>query len=418
MSSYSELIKNFEKIRAYMREFYIYGFKSRDDYSKKSSRSYDDERRRIESWLGDHMSFVRTPEGKNVFISIDSRSIRHNPFYNAWKAKSFTDGDVTLHFIIFDILYEPSVKRTLAEIMQLIDEKYLSGFENPMMFDESTVRKKLKEYTEAGIILTEKVGRKVSYSRSEDTDVKDLNEALHFYSEIAPCGVIGSFILDKEELDTDTFIFKHHYITGAIDSGVLASIFTAMREKRIISVSNLSRRKDTPRRNHIIPLRVFISVQSGRQHLLAYLPGYNNFQSYRIDYLSNIKLEEEAPRFDELRAQIDEMKSKMWGVSTKRNKWDVEKLEHVDFTVKVADDEAHIIRRLEREKRVGKVEKIDDNTYRFTADVYDVSEMIPWIRTFICRIVDINFSSSTLEKQFKSDLDAMYRMYGTLEVSE
>lgn len=39
MSSYSELIKNFEKIRAYMREFYVYGFKSRDDYSSKSSKS-------------------------------------------------------------------------------------------------------------------------------------------------------------------------------------------------------------------------------------------------------------------------------------------------------------------------------------------------------------------------------------------
>ena len=418
MSSYSELIKNFEKIRAYMREFYIYGFKSRDDYSKKSSRSYDDERRRIESWLGDHMSFVRTPEGKNVFISIDSRSIRHNPFYNAWKAKSFTDGDVTLHFIIFDILYEPSVKCTLSEIMQKIDEKYLSGFEKPMLFDESTVRKKLKEYTEAGIIVTEKVGRRVSYNRSEDTDVKDLNEVLHYYSEIAPCGVIGSFILDKEEVDTEAFTFKHHYITGAIDSGVLASIFTAMREKRIISVSNLSRREDTPRRNRIIPLRVFISVQNGRQHLLAYLPGYNNFQSYRIDYLSNIKLEEVTPRFDELRAQIDEMKDKMWGVSTKRNKWGIEKLEHVDFTVKVADNEAYIIKRLEREKRVGKVEKIDDNTYRFVADVYDVSEMIPWIRTFICRIIDMNFTSKTLENQFKTDLDAMYRMYGIGEVSE
>lgn len=418
MSSYSELIKNFEKIRAYMREFYIYGFKSRDDYSNKSSRSYDDERRRIESWLGDHMSFVRTPEGKNVFISIDSRSIRHNPFYNAWKAKSFTDGDVTLHFIIFDILYEPSVKCTLSEIMQKIDEKYLSGFEKPMLFDESTVRKKLKEYTEAGIIVSEKVGRKVSYSRSEDTDVKDLNEVLHYYSEIAPCGVIGSFILDKEEVDTEAFTFKHHYITGAIDSGVLASIFTAMREKRIISVSNLSRRKDTPRRNRIIPLRVFISVQSGRQHLLAYLPGYDNFQSYRIDYLSNIKLEEVTPRFDELRAQIDEMKDKMWGVSTKRNKLSDEKLEHVDFTVKVEDNEEYIVKRLEREKRVGTVERLDERTYRFSADVYDTSEMIPWIRTFICRIIDMNFTSKTLENQFKSDLDAMYRMYGIGEVSK
>ncbi len=78
MSSYSELIKNFEKIRAYMRDFYVYGFKSRDDYgakSTKSARSYDDERRRLESWLGDHMSFVRTPEGKNVFISMTYKSI-------------------------------------------------------------------------------------------------------------------------------------------------------------------------------------------------------------------------------------------------------------------------------------------------------------------------------------------------------
>ena len=412
MSSYSELIKNFERIRAYMREFYIYGFKSRDDYSKKSARSYDDERRRIESWLGDHMNFVRTPEGKNVFISIDSRNIRHNPFYNAWKAKSFTDGDVTLHFILFDILHEPSIKRTIAEIMQEMDEKYLSCFEQPMMFDESTVRKKLKEYCEADIIAVEKVGRKAFYHRTESIDISQLTDVLHYFSEVAPCGVIGSFILDKAEEDTDSFTFKHHYITSAIDSGVLAALFTAMREKRIVTISNLSRRKDMPRRNRIIPLRVFISVQSGRQHLLAYLPDYNSFQSYRVDYLSNVKLEEVTPRFDELREQIDQMQKRMWGVSTKRNKWGVEKLEHVDFTVKVADDEAHIVRRLEREKRIGTVEKIDDNTYRFTADVYDVSEMVPWIRTFICRITEMHFTNRTLENQFKSDLETMYKMYG------
>ena len=179
MSSYSELIKNFERIRAYMREFYVYGFKNREDYSKKSARSYDDERRRIESWLGDHMSFVRTPEGKNVFISIDSRNIRHNPFYNAWKAKSFTDGDVTLHFILFDILHEPSIKKTIAEILEEIDTKYLAGFESPMMFDESTVRKKLKEYCEAGIIATEKIGRKAYYHRIESIDISALTDVLH-----------------------------------------------------------------------------------------------------------------------------------------------------------------------------------------------------------------------------------------------
>ena len=412
MSSYSELIKNFEKIRAYMRDFYVYGFKSRDDYQSKSARSYDDERRRLESWLGDHMSFVRTPEGKNVFISIDSRTIRHNPLYNAWKAKSFTDGDITLHFIIFDILHDPSVKRTVSELLAEIDEKYLSGFESPMMFDESTVRKKLKEYCEAGIIVAEKEGRKAYYRRADSTDISNLDEVLHYFSEVAPCGVVGSFILDKEESDTDAFTFKHHYITGAIDSGVLAALFAAMREKRAVTITNMSRKKDMPRRIRIIPLRVLISVQNGRQHLFAYLPEYNFFTSYRIDYLSNVKLEDPTPRFDELRAELDRMQSKMWGVSVKRNKWGNDHLEHVEFTIKIEDNEEYIVRRLEREKRIGTVEKLDEHTYRFSADVYDTSEMIPWIRTFICRIDKMNFSNRTIENQFKKDLEAMYRMYG------
>ena len=413
MSSYSELIKNFEKTRAYMRDFYVYGFKRRDDYQSKSARSYDDERRRIESWLGDHMSFIRTPEGKNVFISIDSRTIRHNPLYNAWKAKSFTDGDITLHFIIFDILNDPSVRCTIAEILRKIDERYLSGFEEPMMFDESTVRKKLKEYCEAGIIISEKEGRKMYYRRSEDTNISDLSDALHYFSESAPCGVIGSFILDKENgIDTDSFTFKHHYITGAIDSGVLAALFTAMREKRAVSVSNLSRRRDMPRRNLIIPLRIFISVQNGRQHLLAYLPAFRHFQSYRVDYLSNVKLEEPAQDFDTLREELDKMQGKMWGVSIRPNRRSLDCLDHVEFTVRIDDDEEFIIRRLEREKRVGTVSKIDDHTYRFSADVYDASEMIPWIRTFICRIEQLHFSNPALESHFKKDLAAMYCMYG------
>ena len=416
MSSYNELIKNFERIRAYMRDFYVYGFKSREDFQTKSSRSYDDERRRIESWLGDHMSFVRTAEGKNVFISIDSRTIKHNPFYNAWKAKSFTDGDITLHFIIFDILHDREQRRTVSELLCEMDEKYLSSFEEPMMFDESTVRKKLKEYCELGIIVSEKEGRKVYYRRSESPDITGLNDALHYFSEVAPCGVIGSFILDKDDEDTDTFAFKHHYITSAIDSGVLTAIFMAMREKRVITVINLSRKSDQPRDNRIVPLRLFISAQNGRQHLIAYLPEYNHFQSYRVDYLSQVVLEEPTPRFDELRAELDRMQSKMWGVSVKRNAFREDRLERVEFTVTVEDYEDYIVKRLYREKRVGNVERLDGYTYRFSVDVYDSSELVPWLRTFICRIVDMKFSNKAQEKKFKEDLEEMYRMYGIEEV--
>ena len=412
MSSYSELIKNFERIRAYMREFYVYGFKSRDGYNKKSARSYDDERRRIESFLGDHMQFVRTPEGKNVFISVNSRTIEHNPFYKAWKSKSFTDGDITLHFIIFDILHSPEIALPLPEIMSLADEKYLSEFPEPMIFDESTLRKKLKEYTDEGLIVTQKRGKKLYYSRAAEMDLSGYQDLLDYYSEAALCGVIGSFLLDKLRPHKSPFAFKHHYITGAMDSGVLAALFTAMRKKNVVTVLNLSRRADEPRKNRIIPLRVFISTQSGKQHLIAYHPEFNCFKSYRVDYLSGVKLEGETPRFDELRAMLDKMQPKMWGVVPSRGRRGSERVERVSFTVKVEPNEDYIVKRLYREKRNGTVEKLDDSTYRFTADVYETSELIPWIRTFICRIVQMNFSNRTEENRFKNDLEAMYAMYG------
>ena len=151
--AYSELVKNFNRIREYMREFYVYGFKSRNEYTGKSARSYDDERRRLESWLGDYMRFRQTSDGKNMFISIDSRVSRHNPLYKAWKAKSFTDGDITLHFILMDILAVSDVPITLGDITSRVDA-YLSGFEAPRLFDESTVRKKLKEYVSEGIVIS------------------------------------------------------------------------------------------------------------------------------------------------------------------------------------------------------------------------------------------------------------------------
>lgn len=410
--AYSELVKNFEKIRRYMREFYVYGFKSREEYTEKSARSYDDERRRLESWLGEHMRFVRTPEGKTVFISIDSRVSAHNPLYAAMKAKSFTDGDITLHFILFDILHAPDVTATLPEILERIDG-YLASFDEPMVFDESTVRKKLKEYTALGLIVTEKVGRRVTYRRAAAGVVDGLEDVLNFYSEVAPCGVIGSFLLDKCEPHDGRFAFKHHYITAAIDSDVLATLFTAMREKREVTLNNISRRTNAVQQLQVVPLRVFISVQNGRQHLLAFQPQYGAFRSYRIDYLSDVRLGDVSSHFDEWRRGLDEQQKTMWGVNTP---WRDGATEHVEFTVTVAEDEWYIVQRLEREKRIGRVEKVDESTYRFVADVCDTSEMIPWIRTFLCRITDLKFSNTALQEQFLEDVREMYRMYGIEEV--
>ena len=408
MSSYSELVKNFEKVRAYMRDFYVYGLKSRSEYDKKSARSYDDERRRIESWLGEHMGYTRTTDGKNMFISIDSRICAHNPLYRSLKAKSFTDKDITLHFILFDILSSPDISLTLSEILCRMDD-YLGCFENPMMFDESTVRKKLGEYIREGIIVGTKQGRTMLYSRSETVDISCDTDAVHFFSETVPCGVVGSFLLDKLPRHSDNIFFKHHYITSALDSDVLASLFDAMHRKCEIAAVNTARHTSGTKTLNLVPLRIFISVQSGRQHLLAYQPHSKKLGSFRLDYLSDVKIGQCCAEFDHLRSQLDHCMQYMWGVNCRNNE---SRHEHVEFTIRVEDGEQHIVHRLEREKRIGTVEKIDDKHYRFLADVYDTSELIPWIRTFICRITKLDFSDRTTENRLRRDIGEMYKMYG------
>lgn len=405
--AYSELIKNFQRVRDYMREFYIYGFKSRDEFNKKSARSYDDERRRLESWLGEYMGFRQTSEGKNIFISIDSRLSNHNPLYKGWKTKSFTDGDITLHFILFDILSSPEILMSLGEITAEVD-RILSVFAEPRCFDESTVRKKLKEYVSEGLITTEKKGKLLYYRRAADSKQYG-TDCLDFFSEIAPCGVVGSYLLDKVDEHDKHFAFKHHYITSAIDSEIVFLLFQAMREKRNIIIETVNRHKIQTAENLVVPLRIFISVQSGRQYLLAYVPRYKRLTSYRIDHILAVKMMDECQAFDFWREKLRKVQSHMWGVSTQSTSG--ARMEYVEFTVTYRDDERYIHRRLEREKRCGTVERIDANTSRFSAEVFDASELVPWIRSFICRIVDIQFSNKELERQFKDDLEKMYLMY-------
>lgn len=406
--AYTELVKSFNRVREYLREFYVYGFKSREEYTNKSARSYDDERRRLESWLGNHLQFRQNADGKIVFLSIDSRESTHNPLYKAWKTKSFTDGDITLHFILFDILSEPSIQLTIGEITEKIDT-YVAGFSNPKTFDESTVRKKLKEYVEEGIIKAEKRGKTVFYRRAEGNPEIE-NGAISFFSEVAPCGVVGAFLLDKDRKQENFIRFKHHYITGAMDSEVMYAVLSAMAEKRAVVMKILKRQKETVVEDRVVPLKIMVSVQNGRQYVMAYSFRIHGIMPIRLDSIVSIKMDEVSEAYDKLQAELKEKLSHIWGVSVMNTSG--KKREHVSFTIRYGEQEQHIPGRLEREKRIGTVVHHGDFTSTFSADVYDATELVPWIRTFVGRIIRFSSSNHALEALFWNDIDKMNALYG------
>lgn len=406
--AYSELVKNFERIRDYMRQFYVYGFRSRTEYDRKSPRSYDNERRRLESWLGDFMRFRQTPDGKQVFLSVDSRALSGNPLYNAFKAKSFTAGDVTFHFYILDLLRD-GTPRTAQEILDGISGRYLCCFETDWQPDLSTIRKKLKEYAALGILREEKTGRTLGYRlRGERIDLTGWSDAAAFFSEADPLGVIGSTILDRLDSVPPYFRFKHHYILHALDSQILLQLLEAIGERRAVRLTNASLRKGGAGTLHTVcPLKIFTSTQGGRQYLLCRHYAFRKLLFFRLDYIRKVELLSEEPKYDRYLEDYERFRGHLWGTSCGAGFV----AEHLEMTLRIEDDEPHILRRLEREKRNGRVELTGPNTCKFIVDTCDAAELLPWIRTFIGRIEKLECSNEGVVTRFYNDLERLYRLY-------
>ncbi len=408
--AYTELVKSFEKIRDYVREFYIFGFRTRGQFEDmpdgKSLRSYDNERRRLESWLGEYIGSHRTQSGKNMFLSIDSRAAGSSPLYRVLRSKSFTDGDITLHFILFDILCSAQIKLPLSEITVRIDD-YLADFDSPMSFEESTVRKKLSEYIKLGLITSEKSGRQTLYSRAASADITDWRDALEFFSEAGICGALGCFALDKLGGGSESFTFKHHYITHVLESEVLCELLTAISDKKSVSFAYFRRKLNSWQQQNCIPLKILISVQTGRRWLASYNLDSGKMTTFRLDHIKKVTPGEVCPQFDALRSTLSQMQPHIWGTSFSRRA-----PQRVSFTLCTGENEDFVLKKLWREKRCGKVEYLGGGRAKFTAYVYDTGEMIPWVRSFLGYIESIDFENKKLEAQFRSDAEEMYRLYG------
>ena len=413
--AFNELIKNFDNIRLLMRDFYVFGFKSRADFADKSARSYDNERRRIESWLGEYMYFRQNTGGKNCFISVDSRKIRHNPFYKALKAKSFTANDIMLHFFLLDIL-QPGEKFTLRQLMDKLDAEYLSCFDEPAALDISTVRKKLAEYAELGLIENEKCGRELYYERSRnEVDLEAWSEAVSFFAETDQIGVVGSFIEDKFAAGSSVFSYKHHYLLHALESDVLLDLLAAMERRQCVRIESCSSRGNSIS-FRVLPLKIYVSTQSGRRYVMCWFFKAHRIIFCRLDNMERVLDAKDVRDYDKFCAMAEQMEQHLWGVSMNRGASDA--LEHVELVVRISSNEPYILQCLEREKRCGRVEKTDAEHYRFIADVHDAGEMLPWLRTFIGRIESFSCSNKAVEEKFWQDLAEVYAMYGVKKAGE
>lgn len=435
MAEFQELIKNFDRIRDYMRQFYIYGFKARTEFDGKSARTYDNERRRIESWLADYTRADYTSKGKHVYINVDSKEIPQNPLYTAWKSKSFTDNDLMLHFFLLDQMIEDGNENAgMAQTGAAQTEAAQTGSPPPggltagelcdricadygVVFDSQTVRLKLKEYESLGLLSAVKDKKQLRYrlaplllpETATPSPVWDrLMMAVKFFQGVAPFGVVGSTILDREETDNEYFQFKHHFIVHTLEDGVLSDVLAAMKQGRAIAFTNRSGRTGNVFQSRGLPLKIFVSTRTGRRYVCLYQENTRRFTNMRLDSMSDVTPLEIHSDYSRKQDLLKRNLDRLWGVSFSGSG----RLEEICIKFYVNEStETYVLDRLYREGRGGEIQRIRENEYLYSGAFFDTNEMLSWVKTFTGRILDIQGSNHFAVAKITYDWEKMYEMY-------
>lgn len=408
MSEFKELIKSFPKTREYVRDFFVYGFKTREEFKGKSPRTYDNERRRIESWLSGFVKRDYTEKGKNISLAIDSNLLDTNPLYQVWKTKSFTDNDIMLHFFLLDMLSD-----TRGMTIEEITDGILNDYE--VFFDVQMVRRKCNSYVKEGLLCKEKHGKDLLYLKNPD--FKDtlaqfpmLESALQFYQLSAPLGIVGNTVLDTISSKNETFRVKHSFFVHTLEDEILLELLNAMRQQFSVELMIRGTKSSGERTMLGVPLQIFTSTRTGRRFLCLYLAKSKRFTCVRMDSIKKVQPAELAPDYKTLREMLMKNHDHLWGVSFQNG--GRTHLETVKLTLHIKEGaEDYILERLTREGKGGTINHIAPDTYTYEKEVFDSNEMLPWLRTFTGRILDIECSASRLKSLFYSDMEAMYQMY-------
>lgn len=398
---FNELVKDFNSIRSYARDFYINGYKQREDFQEKSLRSYDNERRRIESYLSEYIEWEQNTQGKSLRLELKQEQAASNPFFRLWQTKSFTKNDVFLHFILLDCLVAGPM--SLPQLTTLIHEDYLSQFEEPNFITDITIRNKLKEYCQLGILEEVEQEKRIVYHLKPVQEFpEEISDILHFFKEVAPAGVIGQFMLKHLPTTTSPFVFKHHFIVHSLDEQIVLSILAGISQKRLLHLAQFNGKEST-----IVPMSLYISTETGRQYLVGQLMRPNILTSIRVDNIKEVTLGSSVSDYQTYQNAFEKKKNRAWNGS-----FNQQRLKTLTVLLRIEEGkEDYLLTRLQREQRMATSKRLDHQTIAFEIKLTDLYAINPFLRTFIGRIISIESTDSNWQEQFIYDLDQLTDLY-------
>lgn len=418
----SLMIRDYENIRRILREIYIYGCFTKDDYIEMgfSGRKVDKEQQRISAYLPDKFIKKRRLNKKIVqYCRYNISDSTRNYLAETYRNKSFTILDLLSYFYILQILGDGR-ERTLQEI--LLELPYNNG---KVEFTKDNLRVKLDELLENQFLQTQRDDRTVRYQIADDIwksfsneELFELLTYLEFIKNVSPVEMPYYFLQRRLELylfserkirvgSKSPFQFKHNHIFNSLDNDILIECLSAIQAKSSLLIEK-DGGKDVIT---ALPIKVIHDSTYGRQYLMFYNVGRQMINGIRIDHIKKVQTGEPFTKEEldmvEVNLDFDEFCWNMSGINE----------EPQDIIVRFYFDEkkeAFILNRLVREGHNGTISKLKAGVYEYRISLRDPKEIIPWVRSFGERAQVISSGDFEIEKTIETDWEKAVNKYESL----
>lgn len=419
-------VNDYNRYRKLLEYFYVYGCYSRDDYGKMdmSARKYDEDFRKLKkiidsNYINEEINYKR----KYISLNHDYYKDVENYLVNTYLCRSFTNKNLTLFFLIQQVLKENGDKMDFQGICVEV-EQYL---ENDSGL-ESSISRQLREMVEHGVINRCFKNKKALYFIEKNffneltyEELFDLYESVQFFCNINYPSVPGYYLKDtvekyillnkkKDVTKKGTFLYRFNNIHVILHEEIVWPLLTAIDKSLEVEIKYKNKKKNNLNSIKLKPVKVICDVKYGRWFLIA-KSNFEKLSVYKIENIIKVKILKSKFQKQDYIKQYTKEYSKSWTISGLRD--ETQKI-RIKFDVESYEERNFLIDKVRRETKHGKIEVIDDRSFIYIIEVNDLRELKPWIRSFSHRAEVIDCSDGAFKEELNREWEGLLKKYESI----
>lgn len=481
-------IKHYDKIRDILRYLYMYGGSTKEKLVEKklakSISSFYDIKQRLENYIdGEYFQEHKSPEkgtGKKYRFMYDPFKCPVNYLAETYQNCSYVIDDVIFYFCLMqafidmDIMLEPYdycendiedepiplnqcftindlasqisiIYENNQSILDMLNNISTNETHSEQLFSLPKIKARVSELVDIGILVSVS---KDQYRLSSDifsdlssdelSEVQLMTQFFYNYSfltipgfylsttiaEYSQANFISKTYSFFNKQENPVFFYKNNRLQTVIDDDITWTLISAIHQKEIVHFTYKSK-SGTLQEYDILPMKIVIDKQYGRQYFFGYNYAYENYIMPRISSISNISITHKTKPEQKFAFVPTDYKNQdihdvydMLYKENISNVWNIvmgENTTNVHITFKFPQNNYGKLRyQLISSMRHGTFQESGNGIIDFNIDVKNELELVPWIRSFGSYAIVDSQQNPALANKLKSDWKEALSQYGTV----